>query len=210
MHRRGLPPSHPVTTMKFLIAAATASAVGLAGLYSVGNASLQKALTDCNKGNTAICYGVASHLQNKITNIQYHDRLQAAKLARQAEEKKAEEAREAAEAKRIAAANAAEAKFKAEGWWEVSDGVYMRWCTDTNPCPGSANDHYTDYVWRAMVWCKEQACGDIYARINITNNGTVMGWTNETAYGDYGQKVVLTFGSHVHGSAELTEFIARG
>ena len=50
-----------------------------------------------------------------------------------------------------------------------------------------------------MVWCKERACGDIYARMNILNGGTVVGWTNETAYGGYNQKVVLTFGSYTQG-----------
>ena len=104
---------------------------------------------------------------------------------------------------------AAEAKFKAEGWWEQKPGIFIRWCGGKNaPCPG--RESYQDYSWRAMVWCKERACGDIYAKLNISQNGTVVGWTNETAYGGYGQKVVLTFGSYTHGNGQLVEFIARG
>ena len=61
-----------------------------------------------------------------------------------------------------------------------------------------------------MVWCKERACGDIYARMNILNGGTVVGWTNETAYGGYNQKVVLTFGSYTRGQGNIVEFSARG
>ena len=61
-----------------------------------------------------------------------------------------------------------------------------------------------------MVWCKERACGDIYARLNISQNGTVVGWTNETAYGGFGQKVVLTFGSYTSGRGHIVEFVARG
>ena len=57
-----------------------------------------------------------------------------------------------------------------------------------------------------MVWCKERACGDIYAKLNIERNGVVVGWTNDTAYGGYGQKVVLMFGSSTSGSGRLVEF----
>ena len=205
--------------MKFLIAAATASAVGLAGLYSVGNASLQKELTDCNKGNTAICYGVSDHLQNKITNIQYHDRLQTAKFVRQAEEKKAEEAREAVrknleaeEAKRIAAANAAEAKFKAEGWFELEPGIYGRWCTETCSTAEVIGDQA---YWLMEVWAKDRAAGDVYAQINVIRNGVIIGWTNDTAYIGAGQRAVLTFGKYGldnsgQYTAELVKFNARG
>ena len=105
---------------------------------------------------------------------------------------------------------AADAKFKAEGWREAQPGIFFRWCKPDSSCPGSAQDHYSDTVWRAMVWCKERACGDIYARMNILNGGVVVGWTNDTAFGDYGQKVVLTFGSHIRGSGRIVEFKARG
>lgn len=115
------------------------------------------------------------------------------------------ELREREELQRLEAAE----KFKAEGWWQASNGIYVRWCTSTNPCPGSASDHYTSRVWRAMVWCKERACGDIYARMNIESGGAVIGWTNDTAYGDYGQKVILTFGSHLSGKGQIVEFSAR-
>ena len=57
-----------------------------------------------------------------------------------------------------------------------------------------------------MVWCKETACGNIYAKMNILNNGVVVGWTNDSAYGGYGQKVVLTFGSSTQGSGRIVDF----
>ena len=57
-----------------------------------------------------------------------------------------------------------------------------------------------------MVWCKERACRSIYAKMNIINNGVVVGWTNETAYGGKGQKVVLAFGSSTQGSGNIVEF----
>jgi hypothetical protein len=129
--------------------------------------------------------------------------------------KKAEEDRERtarirakAAADRLAKDRAEEAAFKAEGWHEQVPGIFIRWCTDSNPCPHT--NSYTDYTWRAMVWCKERACGDIYARMNILSNGAVVGWTNETAYGDVNQKVVLTFGSYTPGSGRIVEFNARG
>ena len=66
-----------------------------------------------------------------------------------------------------------------------------------------------DKSWRMMVWCKERSCGNIYAKINILqgNDGPVVGWTNDIAYGDYGQKVVLTFQTSSNGNrASLVEF----
>lgn len=56
--------------------------------------------------------------------------------------------------------------------------------------------------------CKERACGDIYGRVNlISSSGVVVGWTNDTGYGDIGQKVQLTFDSYQDGweKAQLTE-----
>ena len=60
-----------------------------------------------------------------------------------------------------------------------------------------------------MVWCRDTSCGNIYAKVNLsqTNDGPVMGWTNATAYGDYGQKVILTFQSSANVRvADLVEF----
>lgn len=42
--------------------------------------------------------------------------------------------------------------------------------------------------------------------MNIIQDGVVVGWTNETAYGNHGQKVMLTFGSHIGGSGSIVEF----
>lgn len=116
-----------------------------------------------------------------------------------------------AQTKKVTDENAAaKAKFKAEGWWEQKPGIFMRWCDREHPsCPGPTSNGYSDYTWRAMVWCKERACGDIYARLNILQNGVVVGWTNDTAYGGYGQKVVLTFGSATRGSGSIVEFVTR-
>jgi uncharacterized protein YmfQ (DUF2313 family) len=99
-------------------------------------------------------------------------------------------------------------QLRKEGWFEVQRGIYARWCNST--CTGAQS--YMDYVWRLEVWCKEMACGDIYARINIQNGdtGPVVAWTNDTGYGDIGQKVILTFQSATNGNASLIEFKARG
>lgn len=129
-----------------------------------------------------------------------------AKLERQRALQKLEEQ----QAKRLAERRAKEAAFKAEGWWEQTPGIFVRWCGSGNPpCPGPTSNGYSDYIWRMMVWCKERACGDIYAKINIEQQGTVVGWTNATAYGAYGKKVVIMFGSSLHGSANLVQFSAR-
>lgn len=112
-------------------------------------------------------------------------------------------------AKIIADQKAAEAKFKAEGWMELKPGIYGRWCTET--CNNSKVIGRSTY-WLMEVWAKDRSAGDIYARINITSNGTVVGWTNDTTYLSQGQKGILTFSTYQSGvnGAQLTEFNARG
>jgi len=166
-------------------------------------ASEAQLVNSCNNGQLEACRQVKA--QSQILNKQYLDQLAA--------EAQAESRRRGEEAEREQAANRAaeeaRAKVAAEGWQEIETGILVRWCTDAQPCPES--DSFSDYTWRAMVWCRDRACGDIYSRINISDpNGVVLGWTNDTAYGDIGQKVVLTFGSSTSGRAQITEFIARG
>lgn len=180
-----------------------------------------KLLNDCNAGDDAACKNVASESREKITNIKYLESIEKERILRlkQIEEEKRlklKADKEAEEKKRKldleqrikaqAKANA-EAAFKAEGWWEVQSGIFVRWCE--NQC--AETESFMDSVWRMEVWCKDRACGDIYARINIMDgsNGPVIGWTNETAYGGIGQKVILTFQSSTSGTARLTEFTAR-
>jgi len=126
------------------------------------------------------------------------------KLAQAEREKKAAIVKKAAAEKA-----AADAKFKAEGWFQVATGIYGRWCTQT--CNNSKVIGDSTY-WLMEVWAKDRAAGDIYARINILSNGTVVGWTNDTAYLSLGQKGILTFSTYQKGAtgAELTEFNARG
>jgi hypothetical protein len=95
------------------------------------------------------------------------------------------------------------------GWQETNTaGVYQRWCTNT--CDSSKVIGDAGYVI-LQVWCKEQACGDIYGRVNLLDSsGTVVGWTNDTGYGDTGQKVQLTFSSYQDfAKAQLTELNFR-
>lgn len=88
--------------------------------------------------------------------------------------RKARKERVAREKARVASERAAaEAKLKAKGqragWWGEEPGIYIRWCDGEHPwCPGPKRNGYSDYTWRAMVWCKERPCGNIYARLNIS------------------------------------------
>ena len=199
---------------RYLLAGIAATA--LAGLYAIGQGpAKEEAARYANscimlKGDTDRCDQVAKSLLDGATRVSFDKAMEQRQALK--DQAKAQQVREESERNaKIAEAKAdADAKFKTEGWWQVSDGVLVRWCTDANPCPGSASEHYSDYVWRAMVWCKDRSCGDIYARMNIERGGAVIGWTNDTAYGDLGQKVVLTFGSHLQGQAQIVEFKARG
>lgn len=94
-----------------------------------------------------------------------------------------------------------------KGWSQTdTPGIYYRWCHN---CKAPAYS-IGSYV-QLKIWCKEQACGDIYARVNLLDGqGTVVGWTNDTAYGGIGQKVVLTFDSaENYKSVEITELNFR-
>ena len=200
-------------------------ALGVGGIVLLGSSHNNAKINACNTGNDdKACEYVLSlnpkdYYKSKLdsTVLKVRDERKAAALKAKAE--RDERIAAAAEgsrkrlakqaAKERAETAAAEAKFKAEGWREQEPGIFIRWCGGENPsCPGQ--ESYQDYSWRAMVWCKERACGDIYARLNISQNGVVVGWTNETAYGGYGQKVVLTFGSSTQGSGRIVEFSARG
>ena len=101
---------------------------------------------------------------------------------------------------------------KPQGWkFTGTKGVYWKWCDSFDRCDSSKVIGDNGFV-RALVWCKERACGDIYGRVNLLDgNGTVVGWTNDTGYGGAGQKVQLTFDSFQDfKSASLTELNIRG
>jgi hypothetical protein len=96
-----------------------------------------------------------------------------------------------------------------EGWETTSkEGVYSKWCKvgecDTSKMSGQQGSIL-------MIWCKEQACGDIYAQVNLINaSGVVIGYTNDTGYGKKGDKVQLTLSSYSNFSKiELTELNLR-
>ena len=106
----------------------------------------------------------------------------------------------------------ADAKFKAEGWFQIERGIYGRWCTDT--CSRAEVIGSASY-WLLEVYCKERSCGDIYAQLNISKGGTVVGWTNDTAYLGHGQKGILTFQKYglrngASYTGNLVKFNARG
>ena len=129
-----------------------------------------------------------------------------------AEKESAKKAFAKAEAERRAKERAEEAAFRAEGWFELKPGIYGRWCTQT--C-STADVIGSSSYWLLQVWAKDRAAGDIYARINVIEDGVVVGWTNDTAYLSKGQKGILTFTKYLPGSgsrytAQLTEFNARG
>ena len=96
-----------------------------------------------------------------------------------------------------------------EGWEATSkEGVYSKWCKvgecDTSKMSGQQGSIL-------MLWCKEQACGDIYAQVNLINaSGVVIGYTNDTGYGSKGDKVQLTLSSYNDfSSMKLTELNLR-
>ena len=96
------------------------------------------------------------------------------------------------------------------GWSTTSkEGVYTKWCKK-GECDTSSVIGEQRYAI-LMVWCKESACGDIYARVNLLNaSEVVIGYTNDTGYGNLGDKVQLTLSSYSDfSSMRLTELKLR-
>lgn len=97
-----------------------------------------------------------------------------------------------------------------DGWEATSkEGVYSKWC-NRGECDTSGAMEGQRYSI-LLIWCKENACGDIYARANLLNaSGVVIGYTNDTAYGNLGDKVQLTLASYSNFSEmRLTELNLR-
>lgn len=214
---------------RFLFPLVTLGLVGSLGWMA--NQGEKMLINDCNSGDEVDCNKLIDmsspeKYASQITNPYFADKLKLkaeaeqknakeleAKLAkREAQIKANNEAIAAANAKKAKAEAAAEAKFKAEGWFEVDKGIYGRWCTNT--CSRAEVIGSSAY-WLMEVWAKDRAAGDIYAQINVMQNGTVVGWTNDTAFLAQGQKGVLTFTKYLPGSgsnyqAQLVKFNARG
>lgn len=158
-----------------------------------------KSLGNCEDLNSNLLAEINPELHKK-----YNDALWSAKQAAIKKEKE--------EKARLARIKKEEEEFKRLNWWEPSSGIYARYCTKgPKPCSSSGVIGDASYVL-VEIWCKEKACGDIYGRVNLLNNsGTVVGWTNDTGYGGYGQKVVLTFDTYREGwsKAQITELNFR-
>ncbi len=95
------------------------------------------------------------------------------------------------------------------GWEATSkEGVYSKWCKVGECDTSKMTDQQGSIL---MLWCKEQACGDIYAQVNLINaSGVVIGYTNDTGYGNKGDKVQLMLSSYSDfSSMRLTELNLR-
>lgn len=219
-----------LTSKKVLIPTAIATVLGTAGVVlgaNYNNAQIEA----CNSGtdNKACEYVLTlnpkDHYISKLDPqvlAKRDARLAAEAEAKQKADAEAEAervaARQAADAalaekekqrERIAAnARAAEAKFKAEGWTEQEDGIYTRWCTQTCTKTGVIGDN----TYALMeVYAKGRAAGDIYAQVNLLQDGVVVGYTNDTLFLSQGQKGILTFDTYKSAnSMELTKFNVRG
>lgn len=123
----------------------------LAGLYAIGigpakeQAALHAQRCIELRGDSARCDKVVRSWLDDTTRVSFDQAMEQRKERQQAAEAKRQQQiadmhARADQAKLKAAEEIAkaEAKFKAEGWWQASNGIYVRWCTDENPCPGSA------------------------------------------------------------------------
>lgn len=201
---------------RYLLAGIAATA--LAGLYAIGQGpAKEEAARYANscimlKGDTDRCDQVAKSLLDGATRVSFNKAMEQRQALK--DQAKARQVREESERNaKIAEAKAqADAKFKAEGWFQLEPGIYGRWCTETCSTAEVIGDQA---YWLMEVWAKDRAAGDVYAQINVIRNGVIIGWTNDTAYIDRGQRAVLTFGKYGidnpgQHQAQLVKFNARG
>ena len=213
-----------------LTAMAALSAFGFIGA-SLGTQMVEYDIKSCNARDTHACTRLLAlpaptAFSDRVTNPAFTKplakRIETERLAKEQQARIAADFVEARkkvyadlakqDAERKQAAAKADAKFEAEGWFQLEPGIYGRWCTKTCSTAEVIGDQS---YWLMEVWAKDRAAGDVYAQINIVRDGVIIGWTNDTAYIDRGQRAVLTFGKHGLNNpgqhqAQLVKFNARG
>lgn len=179
------------------LASSCLNSTGILEIKEFGVTGLSKA---CKKINFNYLSKFDSSLSNELNDFISNKKIEVAK---EVEEKEKENAAQLAKAKKD------REEFEKLKWWEIRKGILARYCTSgPKPCSSGAVIGDQSYVL-VEIWCKERACGDIYAKVNLLDSeGTVVGWTNDTSYGGYGQKVLLTFSSYQENwsKARLVEF----
>jgi hypothetical protein len=89
-----------------------------------------------------------------------------------------------------------------EGWSSTGlDGIFVDICRfkeATPECQAAIQKAGADSYPRIVkVWCRDRPCGGIYIEANqVSENGAVMGWTNDTGRGQQGDVVYLGLRSY--------------
>ena len=98
-----------------------------------------------------------------------------------------------------------------DGWSSTGlDGIFVGICRrqavfpfqmETIECQAAAKKAGEDNIpIVVMIWCRDSPCGSIYVEANqVSGNGSVMGWTNDTGRGQQGDVVYLTLRSYHEG-----------
>jgi hypothetical protein len=92
-----------------------------------------------------------------------------------------------------------------DGWSSTGlDGIFVDICFQeaTPECQAAIQKAGADsYPLIVKVWCRDSPCDNIYIEANqVSKNGAVMGWTNDTGRGQQGDVVYLGLRSYVAGS----------
>ena len=89
-----------------------------------------------------------------------------------------------------------------DGWFSTGlDGIFVDICRfreATPECQAAKQKTGEDsYPLVVKVWCRDRPCGGIYIEANqVSENGSVMGWTNDTGRGQQGDVVYLSLRSY--------------
>ncbi len=97
------------------------------------------------------------------------------------------------------------------------DGVFVAICDSralSKEC-AAAESRAGGSALVIKVWCKNRACGQVYIQANqVTEQGAVMGWTNDTGNGQVGDTIYLALRYYseegVFAAPKLTEFTIGG
>jgi hypothetical protein len=95
-----------------------------------------------------------------------------------------------------------------DGWFSTGlDGIFVSICRfreATPECQAATQKTGEDsYPLVVKVWFRDRPCGGIYIEANqVSENGSVMGWTNDTGRGQQGDVVYLSLRSYLAGEGE--------
>lgn len=95
------------------------------------------------------------------------------------------------------------------GYFELQSGIYGKWCDD---CSQDSKIFDDERIVALEVWCRDVACGDVYAEVNFEKDKVTVDYSNDILTLGKGDRGILTFSTRRAdaNSYYLVDFSAYG